>query len=141
MTAAPVSRPAPQPTPDTQPYWDGAAAGELRLPRCRACGTAFFHPRSICPSCSSTDIEWFRASGRGRLHSYLILQRPPAVFEPGVPFAIAVVELDEGPRLMSNIVGVPNDPEHLVLDMLLEVVFDQHGGVAIPKFTPAGAQS
>jgi uncharacterized OB-fold protein len=130
----------PQPTPDTQPFWDGAAAGELRLPRCGACGNVFFYPRSMCPSCSSSDIEWFAASGRGRLHSYLIAHRASPGFEDEVPYAVAVVELAEGPSLMSNIVGVPNDPEHLVLEMDLEVVFDKHGDVAVPKFKPAGSE-
>nr|BAM98997.1 hypothetical protein [Streptosporangium amethystogenes] len=129
---------APKPTPDTQPYWDGAAAGELRLPRCVPCGKAFLYPRSVCPFCSSSDIEWFTATGRGRLHSYLIAHRPSPGFEDEGPYAVAVVELEEGPRLMSNIVGVPNDPEHLVLDMDLEVVFDRHGDVSVPKFQPAG---
>jgi Predicted nucleic-acid-binding protein containing a Zn-ribbon len=130
----------PQPTPDTQPFWDGAAEGRLRLPRCRDCAAVFFYPRSICPTCWSSDLEWFDASGRGRLHSYLIAHRPSPGFEDEVPYAVAVVELEEGPRLMSNVVGVPNDPEHLVLDMELEVVFDKHGDVAVPKFQPKGSQ-
>lgn len=128
----------PQPTPDTKPFWDGAAAGELRLPRCGDCDLVFFYPRSICPGCSSTTINWFAASGRGTLHSYLIAHRPARGFEAEVPYAVAVVQLAEGPRLMSSIVGVPNDTEHLELDMPVEVVFDHHGDMAVPKFRPAG---
>lgn len=128
----------PRPTPDTRPYWDGAAAGELRLPRCMDCDLVFFYPRSICPHCSSTAVDWFTASGRGTLHSYLISHRPARGFEDEVPYAVAVVELAEGPRMMSSIIGVPNDPDHLVLDMPLEVVFEHHGDVAVPKFRPAG---
>ncbi|GII78562.1 DNA-binding protein [Sphaerisporangium rufum] len=131
-------KPVPRPTPDTAPYWDGAAAGELRVPRCRPCGEAFLYPRPHCPVCSSDDIEWFTASGRATLHSYLIAHIPAPGFEDEVPYAVAVVELEEGPRLMSGIVEVPNDPEHLVLDMELEVVFDRHGDVAVPKFRPRG---
>lgn len=128
----------PRPTPDTAPYWVGAAAGELRLPRCADCDHVFFYPRSVCPSCSSASVEWFTASGRGTLHSYLISHRPARGFEGEEPYAVAVVELAEGPRLMSNIVGVPNDPEHLTLDMELEVVFEKHGDVSVPYFQPAG---
>jgi uncharacterized OB-fold protein len=131
-------KPIPRPTPETRPYWDGAAAGELRIPRCRPCGEPFMYPRAHCPRCASADIEWIKASGRARLHSYLIAHHPAKGFEDEAPYAVAVVELEEGPRMMSNIVGVPNDPEHLVLDMELEVVFDKHGDVAVPKFRPAG---
>lgn len=136
-----TTKPVPQPTPNTQPYFDAAARGELRVPRCRACATAFFYPRTACPECSSEDLEWMLCSGRATLHTYLLSTRPAPGFEEEVPFAIAVVELEEGPRMMSNIVGVPQTPEHLVLDMELEVVFDKHGDVSLPKFKPAGSPS
>ena len=129
---------APRPTPDTQPFFDAAARGELSLPKCRDCGELFFYPRSWCPRCSSADLEWTPCSGRARLHSYLINTRPAPGFEDETPYSIAVVELEEGPRMMTNINGVPQTPEHLVLDMELEVVFDKHGEVAVPKFMPAG---
>ncbi|WP_310062376.1 Zn-ribbon domain-containing OB-fold protein [Arthrobacter ginsengisoli] len=129
---------SPEPTPDTQPFFDATARGELRLPKCRTCGELFFYPRSWCPKCSSEDLEWVLCSGRARLHSYLINTRPAPGFEEESPYSIAIVELEEGPRMMTNIVGVPQTPEHLVLDMPLEVVFDKHGDVAVPKFAPAG---
>lgn len=134
------ARAVPVPTPDSRPYWDGLAAGELRLPRCRPCDRPFFYPRSGCPACGSTDIEWMTASGRGRLHTYLISHLPAPGFGPE-PYAIAVVELEEGPRMMSNVVGVPNTPEALVLDMELEVVFEQQGTVTVPRFRPVGVAS
>ena len=77
------------------------------------------------------------ASGRAKLHSYVINHRPAPGFEAEAPYAIAIVELEEGPRMMTNIVGVPNTPEDLVLDMDLEVVFEEQGGVCLPKFRPA----
>jgi uncharacterized protein len=126
----------PVPTPETQPYWTGAAAGELRLQRCADCGTAFFYPRSSCPQCASTAVEWFTASGRATLYSYTITHRPAPGFE--APYAIAVVQLAEGPRMMTNIVGIDNTPDNLVLDMDLEVTFEQRGEIALPQFTPAG---
>jgi len=128
----------PEPTPETQPFWDGCARGELMLQRCRDCGKPYFYPRPICPSCGSTDVEWFTASGQATLYSYVINHRPARGFEADGPYAIAVVELAEGPRMMTNIVGIPNTPEDLVLDMALQVTFEQRGEISLPLFTPAG---
>ena len=66
----------PVPTPETQPFWDGCAAGELRLQRCTDCDQAYFYPRPVCPACGSVNVEWFTASGRARLYSYVINYRP-----------------------------------------------------------------
>ena len=137
MTSSAPPKPAPRPTPETKEFWDGTAAGELRLQRCRPCDAFYFPPRPFCPRCLSDEVEWERTSGRGRLYSYVINHRPPPPFGTE-PYAIAVVELDEGPRMMSNIVGVPNTPEDLVLDMALEVTFEQRGDVAVPLFQPLG---
>jgi uncharacterized protein len=136
--AVPSARPkaTPIPTPETQPYWDGAAAGELRIQRCLDCGKPYFYPRPICPSCGSGDVEWFTASGRATLYSYVISHRPAPGFEADAPYAIAVVQLAEGPRMMTNLVGVAATPEALELDMPLRVTFEQRGDVALPMFTP-----
>jgi acetyl-CoA acetyltransferase/uncharacterized OB-fold protein len=127
----------PQPTPETAPYWEGTARGELRLPRCDRCAHYFFYPRAACPRCASTAVSWVTASGRARLHTYLITHRPAPGFDERAPYAIAVVQLDEGPRLMTNIVGVDNTPEALELDMLLEVSFEPRGDQYVPVFRPA----
>jgi len=132
-----LSKPVPQPTPETLPYWEGAALGELRIQRCRSCGRHYFYPRRGCPDCGSTDVEWTTVSGRARLHTYLINHRPAPGFEEDAPYAIAVVELEEGPRMMTNIVGIENTPESLVLDMTLEVTFEARGDSSIPVFRPA----
>ena len=131
-------KPAPKPTPETQPFWDGTAAGELRIQRCTACERHYFYPRPSCPRCGGDQVEWVRASGRATLYSYVINHRPAPGFEDEAPYAIAVVELEEGVRMMTNIVGVPNDPEHLELDMELQVVFERRGDVTVPLFEPAG---
>ena len=128
-------RSLPEPTPETQHFWDGTRAGELRLQRCHACGNMYFPPRPFCPACASRDVEVFAASGRGSLLSYVINHRPHPSFDG--PYAIAVVKLDEGPTLMSNIVDCPQTPEALVLDMPLEVVFDrQNESITLPLFRP-----
>ena len=136
MTSPAPSKPAPRATPETQPFWDGTAAGELRLQRCRQCDQHYFPPRPFCPTCLSDDVSWETVSGRGALHTYVINHRPPPGWEG--PYAIAVVQLDEGPRMMSNIVGIENTPESLQLDMALEVTFEQRGDMAVPVFQPAG---
>jgi uncharacterized protein len=134
-----ASKATPTPTPETQPYWDGTRAGELRIQRCRACREHYFYPRPFCPRCGSGDVEWVRASGRATLHSYVINHRPAPGFEDEAPYVIAVVALEEGPRMMTNIVGVESTPETLVLDMPLEVAFQERGDQCVPVFRPAGA--
>jgi len=129
------SRPAPVPTPETQHFWDGTAAGELRLQRCRACGSAYFPPQPFCPRCSSDDVEVVRATGRGSLYGYVISHLATPGFEP--PYVIGVVELEEGPRLLTNIVDVAPDPQLLPLDLPVEVVFETVGDVTLALFRPS----
>lgn len=131
-----VQKPLPVATPETRHFWDGTKAGELRLQRCDACKHAYFPPRPFCPKCASRKVSVFKASGRAALHSYIIHHRPAPGFTP--PYAIAVVELAEGPRMMSNIVGCPQTPEALQLDMPLQVVFErQNDDITLPQFEPA----
>jgi uncharacterized protein len=131
-------RPLPDPTPETRHFWDGTKAGELRIQRCDDCAHRYFPPRPFCPACGSRSVQVIKASGRATLYSYVIHHRPRAGFEP--PYAIAVVELEEGPRMMTNIVGCPQTPEALVLDMPLEVAFEaQNDAITLPFFRPAGA--
>jgi uncharacterized protein len=131
-------KPAPVITPETQPFWDAAQNEELRIQRCNSCEQYYFYPRPFCPACFSSDVSWVRVSGRASLVSYVINHRPMPGWEDDAPYAIAVVELDEGPRMATNIVGIPNTPEDLVLDMPLEVCFVEQSGVKVPKFRPLG---
>lgn len=133
-----MDRMLPQPTPETQYFWDGCKAGELRLQRCAECSKVYFPPRPFCPACGSREVANLRASGKGRLFSYVINHRPRPDMGKD-PYAIAVVELDEGPRMMTNIVDCPQTPEALVLDMPVEVKFETFGEIALPLFKPAEA--
>ena len=127
----------PRATPETQHFWDGTAAGELRLQRCDSCSHVYFPPRPFCPKCASRSVSIFTASGKATLYSYVIHHRPMPGFK--APYAIAVVELQEGPRVMTNIVNAEQTPEALVLDMPLEVVFEKMSEhVTLPFFQPAG---
>ncbi|MDO8409621.1 Zn-ribbon domain-containing OB-fold protein [Phenylobacterium sp.] len=127
----------PEPTPETQHFWDGTRNGELLLQRCKETGEAYFPPRPFAPKTGSRNVEVFKASGRATLHSYVINHRPRP--DMGTePYAIAVVQLEEGPRMMTNIVGCPQTPEALVLDMPLEVVFEKMSDtITLPFFQPA----
>ena len=132
-------RPLPQPTPETRAFWDGCRRGELLLPRCRDCGRFHFYPRAMCPHCWSTSLESVKASGKGRLYSYVINHRPAPGFEDRTPYIIAVVELEEGVRILSNLVGVEPDPARLPLDMPVEVTFEEVSpDITLPLFRPIG---
>ena len=133
-------RPLPQPiTPEAKPYWDGLKEGKLMLPRCGDCQHTFFYPRVICPRCRSRKIGWIQATGKGRLYSFGIgHQSFNKAFKVPPPYVLAMVELEEGPRMMSNLVNVTPDPKAITCDMPVEVVFhkltDDH---TVPLFQPA----
>ena len=126
----------PAPTPETEHFWQGTRDSELRLQRCGDCEHIYFPPRPFCPSCASRSVEVFAASGKGSLYSYVINHRPHPAFDG--PYSIAVVTLDEGPRLMTNIVNCDQTPEALQLDMPVEVVFEAMSDeICLPYFQPA----
>jgi uncharacterized OB-fold protein len=131
--------PLPKPTPETEHFWDGTRLGELRLQRCDDCQQVYFPPRPFCPSCASREVSVFNASGKALLYSYVINHRPHPAFDG--PYSIAVVQLEEGPRMMTNIINVEQTPEALTLDMPLEVVFEELGEqIFMPYFQPVGAR-
>jgi uncharacterized OB-fold protein len=130
------SGPIPVPTPETRPFWDAARRHALELPRCRACGALHYYPRGACPRCLSPDLEWERLSGRARLHTFTVVHRGQKGFPVPTPYVLAVVELDEGPRMMTTLVDVP--PDAVRIGMPLEVVFrDVSDTIALPLFRPA----
>jgi uncharacterized OB-fold protein len=137
-----LERPLPQPiTPEARPYWDGLREHRLMLPRCRDCGKAFFYPRVLCPFCHGAAIDWIQASGRGRLYSFEIAyQTINKAFKVKPPYVLAMVELEEGPRMMSNLINVAADPAVLRCDMPVEIVFHQlTDDITVPLFQPAGS--
>ncbi|MDA0790711.1 MAG: OB-fold domain-containing protein [Proteobacteria bacterium] len=132
--------PAPTPTPETEHFWQGALKGELRLQRCDECSEVYFPPRPFCPACACRSVTVFAATGKATLLSYVINHRPHPAFDG--PYSIAVVELEEGPRMMTNIINVEQVPEALPLDMALEVVFEPLSDkISIPYFQPVGGAS
>jgi uncharacterized protein len=132
--------PIPKPTPETKPFWEAAKQHRLRIQRCGDCAQHYFYPRPLCPHCLSRNVTWVDCSGRGRLHTFLINYRPPRNFPVQQPYIIGIVELEEGARMMSTIVGVDADPKQLRCDMPVEVVFeDITDAITLPKFRPVVA--
>lgn len=130
------NKPLPLIDDDTRPYWEGAKQHQLLLRRCKQCGT-HTHLAYDCPECFSTEMEWVPASGKGSVFSFNVFHQAyhPA-FEKEIPYNTAVVELAEGPLMISNVVGCKN--EELYIGMPLEVVFeDVTEEVSLPKFRPA----
>jgi uncharacterized protein len=122
-TASSKPRPRPISPEVTRPFWEAATRHELVMPRCKTCDHLFFYPRSECPRCLSNHLEWMQVSGRGRLHTYTVVYQPAnAAFRDDTPYIYAVVQLDEGPRMVSNV--VPCDLDAVRVDMPLEAIFD-----------------
>ncbi len=132
------SQNAPTPLPqfdfDNKDYWAWAKKRELRIQRCTKCRTFRFPPRPVCHACHSFDFKWYKCSGKGAVYSYTIVTHPthPA-FRDKVPYGVVLVELEEGVRMISNVVDVP--PDQLRIGMPVEVVFeDVAEDVTLPKF-------
>ena len=132
------TRPIPQADDESREFYDGARRHELMLMRCTTCGAWRMPSRPRCPDCWSTATEWARASGRGTLYSFGLMHQKFPGFEADVPYNYAIVELEEGPRIVTNIVGVPD--EEILVDMPVVAVFDDIADDAtIVRFTKAPA--
>jgi uncharacterized OB-fold protein len=138
MTEIAAARPLPAPPPminaETRAFWDATSEGRLLLPRCNACGTVIWYPRAFCPECSSFDISWLEASGRGSIYSYTVNRRGQGDYRELV-YVLAYVELAEGPRILTNIVEC--DPDSVSVGQAVEVTFHPtSNGAALPRFRP-----
>ncbi len=135
--AKPYRKPLPRIDEESRGYWEALARHELYFQRCRSCGTERFYPRAVCPVCLSSATEWVRASGRGTVYSFTVTRQNQAPgFRDELPYVLAIVELAEGPRLMTNVVGCA--PDEVRIGMAVEVVFeDVTPEVTLAKFRPA----
>ena len=118
-------RPLPLPSNDTltKPFWDATKEGRLIIPRCNTCSRLFFYPREVCPHCFSTDLGWQEVSGKGRVYSYThVRQSAHPYFQSANGHIYAIVQLEEGPKIPSGIVGC--EPEEVYVDMPVSVAFD-----------------
>ncbi len=132
----PLKHPKPGVDWETRAYWEGCGRHELILQRCRSCGTLQHRPRALCVSCLSGEIEHFPASGRGTVYSFTVTHQNQAPgFREALPYVLAYVELEEGVRLLTNIVGW--SPENVRIGLPVDVEFAQlEGDIAVPRFHP-----
>ncbi|HLG92430.1 MAG TPA: Zn-ribbon domain-containing OB-fold protein [Acidimicrobiales bacterium] len=126
-------RPAPVPDPESEPFWAATLEGRLLVQRCGACGRAQLYPRPHCLACRGP-VEWVAASGRGQVYSFTVIrQNPSRSFRHLIPYVVALVDLEEGPRLMTNIVGC--DPSEVQVGTPVRVRFEQVSEqAALPLF-------
>jgi uncharacterized protein len=120
---------------DSRPYWEGLAQGELRIQRCQTCSKAVFYPRAICPHCQSDQLEWIVAGGKGTIYSYTVAHQAFGVFAQEVPFVVALVDLEEGARMMSRILDAPR--ERVTIGAAVQVTFEKGIGeenLTLPYF-------
>jgi uncharacterized OB-fold protein len=126
--------PPPQINVETKTFWDATAEGKLLLPRCNTCDVVIWYPKLFCSDCSSFDISWFEASGKGTVYSYTINRRGQGDYRD-LAYVVAYVELEEGPRVLTNIVDC--DVDQVRIGQAVQVVFHPtSNGAALPRFKP-----
>lgn len=125
-------KPAPAIDPDSAPYWQALNEERLVLKSCLGCGKCHFYPRELCPYCHSDDLSWIEASGRGVIYSFTVCRRPAGpAFATDVPYTVVLVDLAEGPRMMSRIVG---DPAKIAIGMNVKVRFERQSDELVLPF-------
>lgn len=140
MSSKQLPTPVPFVSPETEPYWSGAKAGKLVLPHCKACSQAIWYPKAFCGECGSLDVEWREGSDLGTLYSITQVHRGEGPYRETGSFILALVDLDEGVRVLSNIVDA--DAADLAIGQRLRAVFHDAGdAAALVRFTPLHKQS
>ena len=129
-----VEKPLPEIDADSAPFWRGTRERRLLLPHCLACGRPHFPPRVLCPHCHADGIEWKPASGEGTVYTYTVARRAAsAAFEDDVPYVVALIDLAEGVRMMSNV--VTDDPAKVTIGAPVRVTFERASDeITLPKF-------
>jgi uncharacterized protein len=122
---------------DTRAFWDATKDKQLRYQRCDDCGTTVFYPRQHCTACLGSKLTWHTASGRGTVYSYSVVRKAEhPFFRTLVPYAVAWIDLDEGPRLLSNVVGIADPAKDLKIGQKVTVEWEVHDDLAVPLFKP-----
>lgn len=134
-------KPQPMPDSDSEIYWRGIQGGKLLLQHCPACDHVQIYQQAICRECGSERLEHRASSGRAKVHSFSVVHRAPGpAFKQDTPYAVLLVELEEGPRMISAFVGP--DPSVVTFDMAVELVCEPVGvGMTLPRFRAAGLQA
>ena len=135
------AKPLPEITDLTKPLWEASKRGELVIQKCRKCSHMQWYPRPSCGNCASRDLEWSKVSGKGKVYSFTIVRQVignSPEFQKDIPFVVAEIDLEEGVRIYSNVVGV--NPEEVKVDMPVEVTFEEcTPEISLPKFKPTKA--
>lgn len=131
-----ATRPLPNLSePDTAPFWAATREKKLTYQQCDACGTVVWHPRAHCTGCTAGTLRWHTASGRGTIYTYSVVRQSyHPFFRTRVPYAVAWIDLAEGPRLLSNVVGVADPTTDLTCGQAVEVEWEEHEEVNVPLF-------
>ncbi len=134
-----IEKPMPEASSWSEPFWESTREGKLKIQKCVDCGMYIFYPRLICPGCFSENIEWVETSGKGKIYSFtVVVNNAPTPFLEDMPFVIAIVRLEEGVQMLTNIVGC--DPEEVQCDMPVEVTFKKVSEeFTLPLFKPLEA--
>ncbi len=134
---AEYKKPLPDITPESRPFWEGCRRREFLIQRCRGCGELQHYPRGVCARCWSSDLEWLKSAGRGRVYTFTVTHRTQARgFKDETPYVLAYVELEEGVQVLGNVVG--GDPARVAVGMPVRVTFeDVTPEVTLPRFEPA----
>jgi hypothetical protein len=132
-------KPVPIVNPWAKPFWQAAREGRLIIQQCKDCGRYIFYPRIACIHCSSGKVEWVEASGKGTVYSYTVVEsNAPSAFIQDMPYVIAIVRLEEGVQMLTNIIGC--DPYQVRCDMPVQVTFEKlDDEFTLPKFKPSTA--
>jgi uncharacterized protein len=135
---ADYTKPLPTADPITAPFWHSVKAHAMQLQRCQSCATFIFYPRALCPVCGSDQLVWTPVSGKGTVHAFTIPHRHPnPAFGTDVPYVVALIELDEGARMLSNLVGIEPTPERVRIGMPVTVSYDEvTDTITLPRFRP-----
>ena len=135
------TRPLPKTDePDTRDFWAATGNRELRYQQCRSCNTLVFYPRGHCTGCTSGDLEWKSASGRATVYSYSVVRQSyHPYFRSLVPYVVAWIDLQEGPRILSNVIGVEDPLADLAIGQQVELVWEEHEELCIPLFRPVSS--
>jgi uncharacterized OB-fold protein len=140
MAELDVRKPLPAITSEAKPFWDAAAQNKLVMQHCNDCGAWVWTPRPLCNECGSAGVQWTPMSGKGEIYSFTVIRQvvgraASKAFEPDIPYVVAWVDLDEGPRMITNVVGCP--VEDIKLGMKVSVLFEQASkDIWLPKFKP-----